>query len=270
MAISTPTTELEAFKYARVALGEPVIKVSVPDEQMELRFHEALELFEQYHISGVEERHLVVQLSAQDVSNGYITAPADIIGVSGALAFDRSANSDLVWWNPGLGISNGTFMTDSGRAAGFGSVDVGVGQYGITNAVSLFLNQQQRAYYENILRPEDVVTWNELTRKIKFEVSPEKLVEGRFVVIEAFSSVWRQTPNGVADALKCDWLKRYFVSLVKLQWGQNLTKFTGGTLFGGAVAVNGERILSDAQNEIDKLTTELNERWTRPARFFVG
>jgi hypothetical protein len=49
-------------------------------------------------------------------------------------------------------------------------------------------------------------------------------------------------------------LKRYATALIKKQWGANLSKFQNVTLLGG-VSMNGEQIYSQAQEEIEKLET---------------
>lgn len=270
MSLTSPSTEKEIFEYVKTTLGEPIIKVDVHDNQMKIRLHEALEKFEQFHYSGTEQLHLVHRITAQDVSRGWIETPEDVTGVTGALGFDRRPGADMLWWNPGMGVQNSVWLTDSGRAGGHGSVDVGVGNYGITNAVTLFLNDMQRAHFENILCPEEAIRWNELTRRLYFDTDVEKLVVDTYVVVEVYSSVFRQEPNGLKNALKCDWLKRYFAALVKLQWGTNLSKFSGGTIFGGSVTVNGEKILADAQAEVSALDEELMTRWLAQPRMFVG
>ena len=49
-------------------------------------------------------------------------------------------------------------------------------------------------------------------------------------------------------------LKRYATSLIKRQWGTNLSKFQNVALLGG-VTYNGEQIYSQAQEEIERLET---------------
>ena len=49
-------------------------------------------------------------------------------------------------------------------------------------------------------------------------------------------------------------LKRYATSLIKRQWGANLSKFNGVQLLGG-VEMNGEAIYTQAQEEIERLET---------------
>jgi hypothetical protein len=59
------------------------------------------------------------------------------------------------------------------------------------------------------------------------------------------------------------WFRSYCVALTKKQWGTNLMKYEGANLPGGAT-FNFSGILSAANDEIDKLETELEERLFDP------
>jgi hypothetical protein len=65
------------------------------------------------------------------------------------------------------------------------------------------------------------------------------------------------------------WLQRYATALIKKQWGQNLTKFTGMQLPGG-VQFNGEKIYNDAATEIETLEQEMKTSWSLPATDMIG
>ena len=57
------------------------------------------------------------------------------------------------------------------------------------------------------------------------------------------------------DAYGHQWLKKYALNLVKRVWGQNLGKYDS-QLIGGA-NINYDRIISEAQQEIDQLEEQL-------------
>ena len=48
------------------------------------------------------------------------------------------------------------------------------------------------------------------------------------------------------------WMKEYCVQLVAEQWGKNLTKYQQVQMPGG-ITLNGEKILGDAQQALQKL-----------------
>jgi hypothetical protein len=66
--------------------------------------------------------------------------------------------------------------------------------------------------------------------------------------------------NVIQDSL---WLKKYAVALAKYQWGWNISKYTGAQLPGG-VELNGESIMGEGKEEIEKLMLELEEKYSEP------
>jgi len=58
------------------------------------------------------------------------------------------------------------------------------------------------------------------------------------------------------------WVKDYSVALTKQQFGNNIGKYNA-TLINGAT-INYDRILQEANNEIEKLEQQLQAQFTRP------
>jgi hypothetical protein len=71
------------------------------------------------------------------------------------------------------------------------------------------------------------------------------------------------------DAWGDRWLQNYATSLIKKQWGSNLTKFTGMNLPGG-VQFNGEKIYNDAVDEITKMEQEMISGYSLPVLDMIG
>jgi hypothetical protein len=64
-------------------------------------------------------------------------------------------------------------------------------------------------------------------------------------------------------------LKELAYALTKAQWGRNLTKFNQVQLPGG-ITMNGDRILNDAQEEIQLIKNRFAMDWADPPRDAVG
>jgi hypothetical protein len=77
------------------------------------------------------------------------------------------------------------------------------------------------------------------------------------------------TKTGISDVWNDRWLKRYGTALFKLQWGNNLSKFSGIQMPGG-VTLDGVRIMGEAQTEIDKLEEDLVSTNVLPGDMYVG
>jgi hypothetical protein len=56
--------------------------------------------------------------------------------------------------------------------------------------------------------------------------------------------------------------------MLKLQWGNNLSKFAGIQMPGG-VTLDGVRIANEAQAEIDKIEEDV-QSYILPGEFFLG
>jgi hypothetical protein len=65
------------------------------------------------------------------------------------------------------------------------------------------------------------------------------------------------------------WLKEFTTALFKRQWGENLSKFNEVQLLGG-VTINGERIMTEAVAEIEKLLETLETTYQEPVGFIMG
>ena len=65
------------------------------------------------------------------------------------------------------------------------------------------------------------------------------------------------------------YFKSYATSLIKKQWGANLSKFNGVQMLGG-VTMNGETIYQQALDEITKLEEEMKLGFELPVNYMVG
>jgi hypothetical protein len=72
-----------------------------------------------------------------------------------------------------------------------------------------------------------------------------------------------------ADVYKDRWLQNYTSAKIKYQWGSNLTKFNGMQLPGG-VTFNGEQILQDARDEIQRLEEDMITSYSLPVHDMIG
>ena len=64
-------------------------------------------------------------------------------------------------------------------------------------------------------------------------------------------------------------MKDYTTSLIKLQWGINMSKFEGMQLPGG-VTINGRQLVDDANGELEALRERMRLEQEEPPMFLVG
>ena len=77
------------------------------------------------------------------------------------------------------------------------------------------------------------------------------------------------TSAGYSDVWNDRFLKKYATALIKLQWGNNLSKFSGIQMPGG-VTLDGVRIMTEAQAEIDKMEEEMFNMNVLPSEIMMG
>ena len=76
-------------------------------------------------------------------------------------------------------------------------------------------------------------------------------------------------PDAHTDIFDDLYLKRYATTLIKRQWGQNLSKFSGTAMLGG-VTLNGPELFSTALSEQQSLEEEIRSNYEEPPHFQQG
>ena len=87
-----------------------------------------------------------------------------------------------------------------------------------------------------------------------------------YLIIECYRKLDPTVWTDIYDDL---WLKKYSTALIKKQWGQNLSKFSGVTMLGG-VTMNGETLFTQALEEINLLEEQSRTTWEEPLLFEIG
>jgi hypothetical protein len=113
----------------------------------------------------------------------------------------------------------------------------------------------------------DFVTFGTETLQIDKINSPTSItVRGPFTTTQTGVSM---TAAGYSDVWNDRFLKKYSTALIKLQWGNNLSKFAGIQMPGG-VTLDGVRIMTEAREEIEKLEEEMQIINVLPSEIMMG
>ena len=86
------------------------------------------------------------------------------------------------------------------------------------------------------------------------------------MIIECYRKLDPTTYTDIYDDI---YLKRYATTLIKRQWGANLSKFKDVTMLGG-VTMDGETIYTQALEEQQKLEEEIQLAFELPINYMVG
>jgi len=121
--------------------------------------------------------------------------------------------------------------------------------------------------FDQQLLENDFVTFGTETLQIDKINSPTSItVRGPFTTTQTGVSM---TAAGYSDVWNDRFLKKYSTALIKLQWGNNLSKFAGIQMPGG-VTLDGVRIMTEAREELEKLEEEMQIINVLPSEIMMG
>jgi sporulation protein YlmC with PRC-barrel domain len=121
--------------------------------------------------------------------------------------------------------------------------------------------------FDQELLEKDFITLDGSDRQVKMIISPtEMIIDGP---LSNTLTGLTATKAGLSDVWNDRFLKKYATALIKLQWGNNLSKFSGIQMPGG-VTLDGVRIATEAKEEIDKIEEELISYNVLPGDMIVG
>lgn len=247
--MAAPTTRNDFKEYCLRRLGKPVIDINVADEQVEDRVDDALRYYFDYHFDGTEKIYYKHQITANTVSDKYITLPENIIGAVSVFSIgDPSVRSDDLF-----NIRYQIALNDL---------------YTLTSVsmVPYYTTFQHLALIQELLVGKQPIRYNRNRNILYVDMDWNTVNVGEYLLIEAYEVV---DPTVYTDVWKDQWLMRYATALIKRQWGSNLTKFTGMQMPGG-VQFNGEKILDDAVAEIKELEDTMLNSYSLPVLDMVG
>ena len=121
--------------------------------------------------------------------------------------------------------------------------------------------------FDQELLENDFVNFGSQTLQIDKINSPTSItVRGPFTATQTGVTM---TSDGYSDVWNDRFLKKYATALIKLQWGNNLSKFAGIQMPGG-VTLDGVTIKQEAEQEIQKLEEEMYDMNALPNEIMMG
>lgn len=247
--MAVPTTRQEFKEYCLRKLGKPVIEINVDDDQVEDRIDEALRYYWDYHFDGSEKIYYKHQITQQNIDDQYINLPENIIGAVRVFPIgDPMIRSDDLF-----NIRYQIALNDL---------------YTLTSVsmVPYYMVMEHLALVSELLVGQQPIRFNRHKDRLYVDMDWGKYNVGEYLLVEAYEVV---DPEVWVDVWADRWLQNYTAAKIKYQWGSNLTKFTGMQLPGG-VQFNGEKILMDAQTEIEKMEAEMISSYSLPVSDMVG
>ena len=246
--MATPTTKAELKEYCLRRLGKPVIEINIDDDQMDDRIDEAILFYQDYHFDGTLKTFLKHQVTETDKTNEYITVGNDFIGIINIFDIgDATSTNNLFNVRYQIALND---LYDLSRY----------------DLVPFFMNFQNIRFIEEMLVGKQPLRYNRHQNRLHIDMDWGKVTADDYIIAEGYQKI---NPDTYTDVYIDRWLQRYVTCLFKIQWGSNLTKFTGMQLPGG-VQFNGEQILQQGLDEKQRLEDEMISSYSLPVHDMTG
>tara|TARA_Y100000813_G_scaffold193034_1_gene171850 strand:+ start:21 stop:776 length:756 start_codon:yes stop_codon:yes gene_type:complete len=251
--MANPTSRATLIDYCKRRLGEPVLEINVDEDQVEDRVDEALQYYQEFHSDATIRTYLKHLITADDVTNEYITVASNVLFVSKMFPLTSSFQNSRNFFD----IKYQMMLNDIADLMNF--------------AGDLAYYEQMQQYLSLLdmkLNGHPQVQFSRKQNRLYIfgDFADNDIKAGDYIVAEIYSIVDPETHTSVYNDM---FLKEYTTALIKQQWGMNLIKFEGMQLPGGVV-LNGRQIYDDATSEIATLRENLRLEHEFPPDFFVG
>lgn len=246
--MAQPTTRAQFKEYCLRKLGKPVIEINVDADQVEDRIDEALSYYWDYHFDGTEKMYTRHQMTQENIDNGYIPVPDNVIGVVNIFPISGTLS--------GSGMFNAEYQFVLNNLHDFVNYDM----------INYYMSFQHLAFMQEILTGRQPIRYNRHVNKLYIDMSKDKVNVGDYIIYECYQVV---DPDVYQDVWKDRWLQNYATAKIQESWGRNLTKFTGMNLPGG-IQFNGEKILDDAREDIRKMEDDMISSYSLPVTDMIG
>ena len=273
--MATPSTKATLKSYCLRALGYGVIDINVSDDQADDRLDEALQYFAQYHYDGIEKMYLKHLITSDEVTRARSDASTT--------ATDTADNSITATWKEGknfipipssvVSVVQVFPFTDTGGGGGMFDIRYQLRlndlfDFSSTSVIQYQMTMDNIDLLQHILVGETPIRFNQHQNRLYIDMDWENDVTADvdYLVIECYRKLDPTTYTDIYDDI---YLKRYATTLLKKQWGANLSKFNGVTMLGG-VTMNGETLYTQALEEQNKLEEEIQLAFELPINYMVG
>lgn len=257
--MSTITTRTDFKNYCLRRLGFPVIDINVDDDQVEDRIDDALQYWQDYHFDGMQKVYYIHALTQTDLNNKYL----DMSSIR-----DSSNNTTEV-----LGVTRIFPIQDSSATINMFDLRYQLRLnelYDFTAAsyINYTLTQQHLRSLEIMFTGEIPIRFQRHMQRlfVDWAWGSSQAPVGTIAVLECYTTL---NPDYYGKVWNDRWLKEYATELIRKQWGSNLKKF-GGIQLPGGVMLNGDKIFEDAQEEIRRLETEMENNYGGVLEFYLN
>ena len=280
--MAQPASRQEFIDYCKRQLGAPVLEVNVAEEQISDLIDDAIQHFNERHFDGVAQMYLKYQVTQEDIDRG--SAPNDtqvgivttntsatIAGVSTSFKWEETSNY-LQVPSSIIGVTK-VFHFDGSNTMSSGMFSMkyqlflnDIHYWGNTELLTYSMLKRYLEDIDFLLTTEKQIRFNQRMDRLYLDIDWQSISVGDWLIMDCFRAL---NPADFSRVWNDSFLKPYATALIKRQWGQNLSKFSGTAMLGG-VTLNGPELFSTALVEVQKLEEEIRLNYEEPAHMQQG
>jgi len=285
--MAQPNTRQGLADYGKRQLGAPVLEINVADEQVEDLLDDAIQMFHNRHMDGVEKMYLKHKITkdftdtiqatgapGRETSLGITTTTSPSVNITGigttTFSFEETQNFiqvpdsvigiEKVWKVDSRAIASNMFNI---------TYQLFLNEIYYFSSMELLSYTQTKRYLEDIdfiLHPDKQIRFNRRQNRLYIDTDYSSMKTDDYLIIECYRTL---DPNEYTKVYNDPFLKKYFTALLKKQWGQNLIKFQGVKLPGGT-ELNGRQIYDDGVAELERLEEAMLTTYELPVMDMIG
>ena len=285
--MAQPNTRQGLIDYGLRKLGAHVLEINVADEQIEDCLDDTIIFYQDRHMDGVEKMYLKHKITkdftdtiqatsapGRETSTGITTTTSPSVNIQGigttTFSFEETQNFiqipdavigiEKVWKVDSRAIASNMFNV---------TYQLFLNEIYYFSSMELLQYTQIKRYLEDIyfiLHPDKQIRFNRRQNKLYIDTDYSSMKTDDYLIIECYRVI---DPNDYPKVYNDRWIKKYFVALLKKQWGQNLIKFQGVKLPGG-IELNGRQIYDDGVAELQALEDKMANEFEMPIFDMIG
>ena len=246
--MSLPTSKPEFQEWCFRKLGQPVIEIEVSDSQADDRIDEAVLYWNDWSSDGTSHQYYKYQLTANDISNSYITLPANIIGAVGIFDCGDIEGSQYMF-NVRYQIALNDLYTLTS-----------------VSMVPYYMAYQHLQLLEQILVGQKQIRYNRIMNQLYLDMDWSLWNPGMYIIVDCYQVI---DPAIYTNMWSDRTLMLLATAYIKKQWGTNIGKYSQVPMLGG-VMFNGEQIARQAELEIQDIERVIKTQYQEPPMAMVG
>ena len=285
--MAQPNTRQGLVDYGKRQLGAPVLEINIADEQVDDLLDDAIQMFHNRHMDGVEKMYLKHKITkdftdtiqatgapGRETSLGITTTTSPSVNITGigatTFSFEETQNFiqvpdsvigiEKVWKVDSRAIASNMFNI---------TYQLFLNEIYYFSSMELLSYTQTKRYLEDIdfiLHPDKQIRFNRRQNRLYIDTDYSSMKTDDYLIIECYRTL---DPNEYTKVYNDPFLKKYFTALLKKQWGQNLIKFQGVKLPGGT-ELNGRQIYDDGVAELERLEEAMLSTYELPVMDMIG